>query len=291
MIADAHFHFDLLSDSVQADIVALTKPVGNSPSFAGISAGVWPNQTKALLQANQQSIVTAAHPSGIFLAAGLHPCEVHKHFSAQDKNSRAEAYDELASLAASGRLSAIGETGFDASAGVLAEALALGLDKPKLLELQWQAFRYCMDIADRHKLPLILHSRNAWSHTLQAIDQWLDLDRESKRRIMIHCYPGSASDVLPLAAKGVYLSFGGTITWPNARRPKQAVAACPLSQLLIETDAPDLAPVLADGTKPMQNSPFYWHEIVAAIATLRNAEAQQVAHAAYCNLRTFLTGT
>jgi TatD DNase family protein len=291
MIADAHFHFDLLSKAVQSEIVDLTKHIGNGSSFSGISAGVWPTQTRTLLEANQQNIVTAAQTTGIFLAAGLHPCEVHKHLSAQNANARSEAYDELAALAASGKLCAIGETGFDASAGVVAEALALGLDKPMLMELQWQAFRFCMDIASRHQLPLILHSRNAWSHTMTAIDQWLGQNPKSNRRIMIHCYPGSASDVLPLAAKGVYLSFGGTVTWPNARRPQQAVATCPLSQLLIETDSPDLAPVLADGTRPVQNSPFYWHEIVAAIAALRKTAEHEVAHAAYLNLRTFLTGT
>lgn len=294
MIADAHFHFDLLSESVQSALNALAGADVSKAAFTGISAGVWPDHTCALLQSRNIRFASAAQQHGLYIAAGLHPCEVHKHLFRKQgiQGTRYSldlgAFAELESLAASGKLCAIGETGFDASKDVLAEAAVLGLDKPELLELQWQAFRFCMRTAIQNELPLILHSRDAWAHTLQAIDECFNTSRNMPGRIMIHCYPGSANDALQLAAKGVFLSFGGSVTWPQARRPQLAVAACPLSRLLVETDSPDLAPVLADGTKPLKNSPLYWPEIVAAIALLRNTANVAIAQAAHQNLLTFL---
>jgi TatD DNase family protein len=291
MIADAHFHLDLLSMEEQCSILE-NHIHGAHRNFLGLCAGVWPQETLAFLQNKHLGSMLQQDEAGVYFAAGLHPAELHRRSSPMSWEQDLEApLALLEHMAQTRSIAAIGETGFDLSKGVVEEARSRGFDKATLVDMQWTAFCRCLDVARRHHLPLILHSRAAWAQTLRAIDRVVGDPGGSELqqpKVMIHCYPGPPNDVEPLTKKGVYLSFGGVLTWTTARRMRESLLLCPLERLLLETDSPDLAPVLASGQRPDSNSPRHWPWIASVVADLRCEPCQELVGQAHDNLLRFL---
>ncbi len=261
LLVDSHLHFDLLSEDVRNDF--WQGRLG--PLDFLLSAGVWPADTK-----KNRSLF--AKPSGelsrlsaqVAVASGLHPMEVGLREGFLD-----DAHSTLWELAEQGEVVAIGETGFDLSPGVLRRADGSSFEKGELFLLQQRALAICVEVAERFSLPLIFHSRGAWQATADAV---LDLVQKRGLRAMIHCFPGSASEARRLSEAGVYLSFGGVLTWPSARKMKAAVQACHIDRLLLETDSPDLPPQLPDGSRPERNSPSFLPLICQTAASLREMD-------------------
>lgn len=290
MIADAHFHFEDLEESDRSALLGQL-PGSTMDVFLGLSAGVWPKLTSQALATwtdNGRSVETKS--TTVVFAGGLHPAYLHRHGSKDDLLGAIDlAAEELEMLAAAKQLAAIGETGFDRSQGVLAEAQDFGIDRPTLEHAQDYAFQRCADLAIRHRLPLVIHTRSAWESTVSALEGVLQRPPPDLRpRVMIHCFPGAAAEAARLAQLGVYLSFGGVLTWPTARRMREAIVRCPAQRLLLETDAPDLAPVLSNGTRPTTNAPRFWPTILHAAAALRGEDPAATEQLACNNLREFL---
>lgn len=98
------------------------------------------------------------------------------------------------------------------------------------------AFEEQLELAEAVKLPVIVHMRDAWQDAMEIIARHPDLTG------VFHCFSGSREIALQLADRGWYIGFTGVVTFKNARKAVECVEALPLTQILIETDCPYMAP-------------------------------------------------
>jgi TatD DNase family protein len=144
---------------------------------------------------------------------------------------------------------------------------------------QEEAFLAQLQIARELDRPVSIHCRRAWDRMLALLGSF----GKHGPGIVIHSYSGTAELVKPLAELGVYFSFSGSITRETNERGRAAVQVVPLDRLLIETDAPDLMPVLpADETRDLNldhpvNEPANLVFILHKVAELRQIPAMDVA--------------
>ena len=109
-------------------------------------------------------------------------------------------------------------------------------------EAQKSLFRRQMSLARELALPVVIHDRDSHEDVMEIIREYPDV------KGVFHSFSGSAEMAKELVALGYMISFSGTVTFTNARRPKEAAAAIPLDKILIETDCPYLAPHPLRGT-------------------------------------------
>ncbi len=140
---------------------------------------------------------------------------------------------------------------------------------------QREAFAVQVDLARRHGLALVVHTREAWGDTL-------DILRSSgaSDRTVIHCFTGGPDEARRCLELGATLSFSGVVTFKNAADVREAAALCPLDRLLVETDSPFLAPVPHRGST---NEPSRVPLVGAAVAASRGIASTVVAEAATRN--------
>ena len=160
------------------------------------------------------------------------------------------------------KIVAIGETGLDY------------YWQPVNKELQRVFFEGQLEIARRTGLPVIIHDRDAHGDSFETILKYPDV------RGVFHCYSGSAEMAKELVRRGWYIAFGGTATFPSASRVREAVAAVPLSRLLLETDCPYMAPVPFRGR--INHSGLIPH-IAEVIAPLHGVSVEELAMAVNAN--------
>ncbi len=149
----------------------------------------------------------------VYAAVGLHP------------ENTAEGYDEswIRALAKDGRCVAIGEIGLD-------------YHRSEPNENDKQIFIRQLQLAKELGLPVIMHDREAHQDTF-------DIVREHLPKGVMHCFSGSAQMARQLVDMGLYIGIGGVLTFKNARKTVEVVHQIPLDMILLETDAPYLAPV------------------------------------------------
>ena len=134
-------------------------------------------------------------------------------------------------------------------------------------EKQMQYFTAQMQMAERLSLPVVIHDRDAHEDVMDVIRKF------PKVKGILHSFSGSAEMAKELVKLGYLISFSGTVTFKNARKPKEACSAVPLDRLLIETDAPYLAPHPLRGTLNHSGNLVY---TVAAIAEIKGISEEEV---------------
>lgn len=192
---------------------------------------------------------TIADEPRLWASVGVHP----------DYEDTVEpAVDELVRLANENtKVVAIGETGLD--------YYRLEGD----LEWQRERFRTHIRAARRAKLPLIVHTRAASEDTLRIMEE----EGAAETGGVMHCFTESQAVADAAIAMNFYISFSGIVTFKSARDLQQVAATVPLDRLLIETDAPYLAPVPYRGKV---NDPSYVMHVAEKIADLRGISAAEV---------------
>jgi TatD DNase family protein len=201
--------------------------------------------------------MTSAHPE-IAAAAGLHP---HQASAGAEEAAAAE----IRRLAAEGKIQAVGEIGLD-----------YHYDFAAPLEQQ-TAFRRQLSLARELALPVIVHSRKASRDILAAVDA----ERYTGGGVL-HCFTEDWDFARSMLDRGFLVSFAGLVTFPKARTLRDVAARVPLDRLLIETDAPYLAPVPCRGRR---NEPAYLVETARVLASLRNISLERLADATSANFR------
>lgn len=202
------------------------------------------------------------HP-GISLSVGVHPNE---------EDRREPTVEELVRLAQHPKNVAIGETGLDYFRSDAA------------LEWQQRRFRTHIRAAREAAKPLIIHTRDAREDTLQILRE------EGAEAVggVMHCFTETWEMASAAMDLGFYISFSGIVTFRNAEALRDVAAQVPLERLLIETDAPYLAPVPHRG-KP--NEPRYVAHVAETIAGLRQLDIAELADITRSNFhRLFGTG-
>jgi len=140
-------------------------------------------------------------------------------------------------------------------------------------DVQREVFAAQVELARRHRLPLVVHTRDAWDDTFAVLD-----DVGVPERTVIHCFTGGADEARACLDRGAALSFSGVVTFKNAGGVRDAAVLCPLDRLLVETDAPFLAPVPHRG-RP--NEPAWVAVVGEAVAALRGVSPTVVADATW----------
>jgi TatD DNase family protein len=165
----------------------------------------------------------------MYAAVGIHPSDAQNPtlcpFSADEEINRLRGLIDDEAERRNNKIVAIGEIGLD--------YYWQPVDRP----LQYRYFEEQMRLAGQYDLPVIIHNREAHGDIFDMICRFPDV------RGVIHSCSMSAEMVSELVRRGWYISFSGTVTFKNASRVRAACAAVPIDRLLVETDAPYLAPV------------------------------------------------
>ncbi len=199
---------------------------------------------------NMPAVLALAHRyPHVYATVGLHP---------NDHGGHEPSVDELCQAAADPRVVAIGETGLDyfRSEG----------------DLEWQRERFRRHIvaAERVGKPLVIHSRDAQGDTLSVMKE---AGADAVGGVM-HCFVDDWETASLALDLGFYISFSGIITFNNAAQVREVAAKVPADRLLVETDAPYLAPVPHRG-KP--NYPAYVRDVAERLATVRGTTLETIA--------------
>jgi TatD DNase family protein len=245
---DSHCHIDMPQfDADRDEVVARAREAGLVEMLVvgEVDEG----------QALQRSL-RVAEAYGLPATAGVHP-----H---QAKLATAETYDEMAGLAREGRIVAIGEIGLDFHYD----------HSPR--ETQREVFRRQIRLARDVGLPIVVHTRQADDET-SAI-----LEEEGAREAggVIHCFTGGHELARRALELGLLISFSGILAFPRAEVIQAVAREVPEDRLLVETDAPFLAPPPHRGKR---NEPAFVVEVARKLAALRGVSEQAIGEAASRN--------
>lgn len=183
---------------------------------------------------------------------GLHPWYIRKR--SKDWQKALEGYLSLFPAAV------VGEIGLDHAI------------EPRDDDAQQEVFKAQLQTAIRLKRPVSIHCRKAWEALILAIDETGPLCRG----FAIHSYSGSADLIPGLAEKGAFFSFSGSLTLSGNKRARKSASFVPPSRLLIETDAPDMPPVI-DGKRVSLNEPANLIYVFRELADIRKISADELA--------------
>ncbi|HTK04610.1 MAG TPA: TatD family hydrolase [Candidatus Eisenbacteria bacterium] len=218
----------------------------------------------------------AAKHDWIWAVVGLHPTHLYDHFVDEQEihyKSRNETFDPDAyrALAKLPKVVGIGECGLDYY------RLPEGADHDAIKKKQHDTFREQLDLAHELDLPVMIHCRDAHGDVSTILEEYRDRGRPLRGDV--HCFTGTWAEAERYLALGFYISFTGIVTFPPkaADKGKETLAdvarRVPLERLLIETDAPYLAPVPHRGKR---NEPAYVKHVGAFIAHLKGLETAEV---------------
>lgn len=240
---DSHCHLDM-EPSRQAVEQALERA-----HHAGVTRILAVGITVA---SSHQATVLAAHSPGVVAAVGLHPHEAGTY-----GNNDLHAMEQLVQKE-HGRIAAYGEIGLD-YAKMYAPAKA-----------QQQLFIDQLRLAKRLQLPVIIHSRDADADMLAL----LTANAPYPHGGILHCFTGGLPFARKLVELGFFLSLSGIVTFPNAKQLHETARWIPDDRLLLETDAPFLAPHAKRGKK---NEPAFLRDTAEHVAALRGVSLASLA--------------
>jgi TatD DNase family protein len=204
------------------------------------------------LATSQAAIATArVHAGTVFATVGLHP------------HDASQGLEGIEALLAEREVVAVGECGLDYHYD----------HSPR--DVQRDVFAAQIELAHTHDLALVIHTREAWDDTFAVLAA-----AGVPERTVFHCFSGGADEAERCLALGAYLSFSGIVTFPSAGDLRAAAARCPLDRLLVETDAPFLAPVPHRGTR---NRPALVAVVGTAVAAVKDVAPEAVAEASWAN--------
>lgn len=214
LIFDSHAHYDAEQFDVDRDAVLTALPT------RGVCAVI---QCATDPESIQKSLAMAEAYPYIRVAVGIHP----EFVSAATPNW----LDAVREAAQHPAVCAIGEIGLD---------YYWEENAPREVQVDW--CRKQIELAMELDLPVIFHDREAHEDTL-------NLMRQYRPRGVVHCFSGSAEMARQLTDLGLYIGLGGAATFKNARKPVEVAESLPLDRLLLETDAPYMAPVPLRGKR------------------------------------------
>ncbi|KFZ42820.1 TatD family deoxyribonuclease [Anoxybacillus flavithermus] len=186
----------------------------------------------------------------IYAAVGWHPVDAI-HMTDEDLSM-------IERLAAHPKVVALGEMGLD----------YYWDQSPR--EVQKEVFRKQIRLAKKVKLPIIIHNRDATADIVDILHE----ENAGEVGGVMHCFSGSIEVARQCMDMNFYISFGGPVTFKNAKKPKEVAKEIPLDRLLIETDCPYLTPHPFRGKR---NEPSYVKYVAEAIAELKGLSFEEVA--------------
>ena len=206
------------------------------------------------LESSRAAVALAAEDAGVAATVGLHPHEAVR---------LGHEWEGLRTLAGAPGVVAIGETGFD----------LFYEHSPR--DDQEAAFRAHVRLAHELQLALVVHTRDAFVDTFRVLE-----DEGVPERTVLHCFTGGPDDAERALILGASLSFSGIVSFAKADDVRAAAAVVPIDRVLVETDAPFLAPVPHRGS---ENEPAWVVDVGTAFAAATGRAPEEVAVATSAN--------
>ena len=280
-LTDTHAHLDFYTETpTDGDEVLRRAYAAGVKTILAIGIGEGPATMHLALE-----IAKGTSGPGlpvVFASVGIHPQEA--------ASASSEALDKMAGLALDERCIAIGEIGLD----------YYHFDNPDV-PTQQEAFIAQMRLAAELRKPILIHCRTSELATPQAkekfepADAWEDLlaligDHWTPTGLggIMHCFSGSVEQAERSLAAGFHLSFAGNLTYPKSQAIRDAAVLAPADRILVETDAPFLAPIPLRGQR---NEPALMTYTAAALAELRGISPEELAALTTANFRNLFSGT
>jgi TatD DNase family protein len=253
-LTDSHAHIDF--PQFAEDRKGMLDRARAAGVIALLAIGTGPGPEKL-----DSALPFAEQHEWIYASVGVHPHEA--------KEVTQKHLEELAKLAKHPKVIAWGEIGLDYYYD----------HSPR--DVQQGVFRDQMVLASRARLPIIIHCRDAWTDCLNMLEQhW----KPTGLGGILHCFSSTLEDARRGIEMGFMISFAGNSTYPKAQNLRDIAKALPLEKILIETDAPYLAPQPWRGKR---NEPAYVAEVARTLANVRNLSPDEVAAATSGNFRRF----
>jgi TatD DNase family protein len=240
-LIDSHCHLDSKEFDADREEVIERALAAGVEYMVAIGTGNGPPDLEA-------GIRLADRHRAFYATVGIHPHDASK--------ATPETFKHLAELLKHERVVALGEIGLDYHYDF----------SPR--DVQRSVFIEQMRIAAHAGKPIVIHTREAWDDTLALLGQhW-------RGEGIMHCFSGGPEEARQALALGFHLSFGGVVTFPKALNVQEAAKIAPADRILIETDAPYLAPVPKRGKR---NEPAYVVETARKLAALRGETVESIA--------------
>ena len=211
------------------------------------------------IETSIQAIAIAKKHDFIYAMCGIHPSDVPQTEEKLWKDI--EKIKELATKR--NKVVAIGEIGLDYHYD--------GCDK----DMQQKAFIKQIELANELKLPICIHTRDSIDDTISILRNY-----QIENGGVLHCCPFNRELVKHGLEQGLYIAFGGTCTFKNAKNAEEIINMVPLDKILIETDSPYLAP---DPYRGSRNDSSYLKYVVEKIAQFKDMKAEEIAKITYEN--------
>nr|WP_314263812.1 metal-dependent hydrolase [uncultured Moellerella sp.] len=241
-LVDSHCHLDCLDYEKQHtsvdDVIAKAQQQDVKFMLAVATSLQGFDKMKALI----------GERDNVAFSCGIHPLDLDKGLD----------FDRLANLAAQAEVVALGETGLDY------------YYQKENAELQRESFRQHIRIGRQVNKPVIVHTRDAREDTIAILREEQVADCGG----VLHCFTEDSEAAKRLLDLGMYISFSGIMTFKNAEQIREAARIVPLDRILIETDAPYLAPVPYRGK---ENQPAYVRAVAEYMAVLKGVSVERLA--------------
>lgn len=263
MLVDSHCHIDgeefdadradVLRRAHAARVESLLIVGTGDPHAARIERAVWLAETYA--DASDEM-------PALFASVGVHPHDARLYDD--------QAEEKLLRFVASERVIAWGEIGLDYHYD----------HSPR--EVQHGVFRRQLRLARERDLPVIIHTREAESDTIAVLEaEFAGYERAGGCGVM-HCFGSSMETAERAMRLGFLISFAGNLTFKKAEDVREVARTLPLDRMMVETDAPYLAPVPFRGKR---NEPAYVREVARTLARLHDTDEDEIARRTTANFR------
>jgi len=255
-LVDSHCHLDSAEFNDDRDAAIDRALAAGVEHMLAIGTGDGPPDLEA-------GVRLAEKHTAFYATVGIHPHDAAK--------AGPDDFRHLADLLTHPKALAVGEIGLDYHYDF----------SPR--EVQKSAFLEQMGIAAQARKPIVIHTREAWEDTLALIERhWTPHGLGG----IMHCFSGGPEEARRALDLGFYLSFGGIVTFPKALAVQEAAKSAPPDRILIETDAPYLAPVPKRGKR---NEPALIVHTARKLAELRGESYEEVCAVTSENFRRLLS--
>lgn len=258
-LIDTHTHFDVAD--FDADRLQLAELAYQRGVKALVLIGFLAERFNDMLRVQQQiNDAQTAHPQAL-LAPGLHPFYIQQHTK--------QHLQQLEQLIKKSAVIAIGEIGLD--------TFTAEMKQPEVFAKQQDFFSVQLELAKQYDLPVLLHIRRAHAETLALLKK-----HQFKHGGIAHAFGGGVEEAKAFVKMGFKLGITGQVTNPNARRLHQAIQTVGMTQVVLETDCPDMTPLCCQNSNEHRtrntpaNLPYVLDSLAATLGQEKQALAQQI---------------
>ncbi|MDD3520770.1 MAG: TatD family hydrolase [Actinomycetota bacterium] len=251
-LIDTHAHLDMIKDKTPKEVI-------NDAAGANVRYII---NTGSDIEGSMKSVQFAKKYENVFATVGVHP-----HHADTFSSKEILVLENL--IKENKKIVAVGEAGFDYFKNPVPKAE------------QERTFALQIELAIKYRLPVVIHDREAHEDTLRMIKKY---SSEKNFKAVLHCFSGDLDFASKCIEEGVFISFTGVLTFPNAKATKEVAKIMPLEKIFLETDAPFLAPQPKRGK---ENYPSYVTYVAHELALLRGMDFDEIAAATTKNANLF----